>query len=194
MNVEDEVARLLPLRDGHFRYESGHHSDKWLDLETLFLHPGRVEPLAHALADRIAAYQIDAVCGPLVEGAFVALMVASKLGVVFTYAERFESQRETMYGVQYRLPRTLRDVVRGKRIAIVNDVTSAGSAVRGSYTDLVDCGATPVVIGTLALLGDTARAFAAENKIPLESLGSFPNDIWAPDECPICARGVHLDS
>src|SRR6266550_1900355 len=94
MNVEDELARLLPFRHGHFRYESGHHSDKWLDLETLFLHPERVEPLAHALADRIAVYQIDAVCGPLVEGAFAALMVASRLGVVFTYAERFESQRE----------------------------------------------------------------------------------------------------
>jgi orotate phosphoribosyltransferase len=190
-SIEDELARLLPFRNGHFRYESGHHSDKWLDLETLFLHPERVEPLADALADRIAKYDIDAVCGPLVEGAFVAMMVASRLHVPFTYAERFESQRETLYGVQYRLPRTLRDVVRGKRIAIVNDVTSAGSAVRGTYADLLDCGAKPVVIATLALLGDATRQFAADNNIPLETLGSFPNQIWTPDECPLCARGVH---
>ena len=188
-DVGNELAQLLPFRSGHFRYESGHHSDRWLDLETLFLHPKRVEPLAQILAERIAKHDVDAVCGPLVEGAFVAMMVAANLGAPFTYAERFETP-EKMYGVRYRLPRTLRDIVRGKRIAIVNDVTSAGSAVRGTHADLLDCGATPVVIGTLALLGNATRKFATENRLALETLGSFPNEIWRPEECPLCARGI----
>ncbi len=188
----NDLARLLPFREGHFRFESGHHCDKWLDLEALCLRPEPVEQLAAQLADRIAPYHVDAVCGPLVEGAFVALMVASRLRVLFTYAERFDEQTNVLYPVTYRLPGTLRDVVRGKRIAIVNDVTSAGSAVRGAYADLLDCGGTPVVVGTLALLGDATRKFAADNKIPLETLGSFPNQIWKPDECPMCARGMQL--
>lgn len=191
-SIEDELERLLPFRAGHFRYESGHHSDKWLDLETLFLHPQRVEPLADALADRITRYAVDAVCGPLVEGAFVALMAARRLHVPFIYAERFASPSEAMYGVRYKLPQTLREFVRAKRVAIVNDVTSAGSAVRGTYTDLLECGATPVVIGTLAILGDATLHFAAAHHIPLETLGSFPNEIWRPDECPLCARGIAL--
>ena len=38
-------------------------------------------------------HSIEAVCGPLVEGAYVALMVAERLGVPFTYAERFDERR-----------------------------------------------------------------------------------------------------
>ena len=82
----DDVIRLLPLQRGHFRFESGHHSDTWIDLETLCLHPEAVETLASRLAERIAKYDVDAVCGPLVEGAFVALMVASRLRLLFTYS------------------------------------------------------------------------------------------------------------
>ena len=184
-----DVVRLLPLQKGHFRFESGHHSDTWIDLETLCLRPEAVETLAAELSERIAKYDIEAVCGPLVEGAFVALMVASRLRVLFTYAERFERPSDELYPVQYRVPRILQPIVHGKRIAIINDVTSAGSAVRGTLADLLKCGANPVVVGTLAVLGDT---LVKQNKLPLETLVSLPNEIWKPAECPLCARGVVL--
>jgi orotate phosphoribosyltransferase len=86
--VQNEVSRLLSKREGHFALESGHHGELWLDLELLFLHPPRIQPLAAALSERIAKHGVEAVCGPLVEGAFVGLMVASALGVPFAYSER----------------------------------------------------------------------------------------------------------
>src|SRR3979411_1541613 len=88
-DVQAEVVRLLPSRKGHFRLESGHHGDLWLDLELLCLRPEPVQRLAAGLAARLAGHQVEVVCGPLIEGAFVALMVALELGVPFTYAERF---------------------------------------------------------------------------------------------------------
>ena len=84
--MREQVAKLLPDREGHFLFESGHHGQTWLDLELLFLHPERVRPLAEALADRLSGYRPAAICGPLVEGAFVGLMVASSLGLPFTYS------------------------------------------------------------------------------------------------------------
>ena len=85
---EKEVAALLPWRKGHFRFESGHHGDTWLNLELLCLQPEPVEQLAAVLADCLSEQRPDVVCGPLVEGAFVALMVARRLRVPFTYTER----------------------------------------------------------------------------------------------------------
>src|SRR6267143_985631 len=99
-----DLVRLLPFREGHFRFESGHHSDKWLDLETLCLDPEPIEQLAAQLALRIEPYDVDAVCGPLVEGGFVALMVALRLHVLFTYAERFDQKTSELYPIAYRLP------------------------------------------------------------------------------------------
>ena len=184
---------LLPIRKGHFRYESGHHGDSWIDLERLCLRPEPVARLADQLADRVASHYVDAVCGPLVEGAFIALMVASRLKKLFTYAERFDDREsDALYPVKYRVPGSIRQELSGRRVAIVNDVISAGSAVRGTLADLIDIGADTVVIASLAVLGRTFVEFAAANRLPLETLAHLPNNIWAPSDCPMCADGKAL--
>jgi len=190
----DELLDAVAARRGHFRLESGHHGNLWLDLELLCAQPARMERFAATLAGRLAHHGIDVVCGPLVEGAFVALMVASHLAVEFCYTERHASpQAETLYPVEYRLPPALRGRVRGKRVAIVDDVANAGSAVRGTLADLQACGATPVAIGSLLVLGTAAPRFAAENNVPLVTLATLPNALWAPSECPLCAGHVPLE-
>ena len=199
---EKEVAGLLPWRKGHFRFESGHHGDTWLNLELLCVRPEPIEQLAAVLADCLSQQRPDVVCGPLVEGAFVALMVARRLKVPFTYAERFDlsavarsaevDRSDEMFRVSYRLPGRQRDLVAGKRVVIINDVIGAGSAVLGTLKDLYECGADPVAIGTLATRGSSASVLARENGLVLETLASFPGEMWKPSECPMCAAGVPL--
>lgn len=191
--MKDELARLLPSRRGHFQFESGHHGELWLDLELLCLHPEPVQRFAEQLAARLVPHEVEAVCGPLVEGAFIALMVASELHVPFTYSERFENPgSDAMYPVEYRIPSQLRDELRGRRVAIVNDVINAGSAVLGTLSDLEACGARVVAIGALVVLGSSASRFAADKQVALEALLCQPNEIWMPSECPLCASQVPL--
>lgn len=191
--MTNDLAELFRARNGHFRLESGHHGELWLELESLFLRPERVAPFARELARRVAQHDVAAICGPLVEGAFVALMVASELGLPFTYSERLtDPLADGLYPVKYRLPNALRDEVRGKRVAIINDVINAGSAVRGTFDDLYACGAEPVALGALLVLGSSAAQFAAAQNLSVEAIASRPNAIWAPQECPLCGRGVPL--
>ena len=192
-DLQDEVGRLLSRRNGHFALESGDHGALWLDLELLFLHPARVRPLAEALASRLARHRIEAVCGPLVGGAFVGLAAASALELPFAYAERVsEPATRGSFSFAYRVPGALRSQVAGKRVAVVDDVVNAGSAVRGTLRDLEACGALPVVVGALAVLGRSADALCSGHGVALEALASFPNEIWEPAACPLCARGVPL--
>src|SRR5580658_6892808 len=152
-----EVLDLVSARKGHFLLESGHHGDLWLDLETLCLRPRAVQALAAELAQPLSKLDVEAVCGPLVEGAFVGLMVALQLGVQFTYSERHASSAEGgPFPVAYRIPASLRAGLRGKRVAIVDDVINAGSAVKGTFADLKSCGAEVIGIGALLVLGDAA--------------------------------------
>lgn len=188
------VLDLLSARNGHFLLESGHHGDLWLDLETLCLRPAALQPLIGELARRIGPFEIDAVCGPLVEGAFVGLMVAERLDVAFTYSEQFARPTpDGLFPVGYRVPKPLRPRLRGQRVAIVNDVINAGSAVKGTFADLQDCGATVVAIGSLLVLGTAAAEFAAQQNLVLETLAAQPNHLWRPAECPLCAAGLPLD-
>ncbi len=191
--MQEQVAELLAKREGHFVFESGHHGEVWLDLELLFLHPERVWPLGRALADRLRPLRPTAICGPLVEGAFVGLLVASSLGLPFSYSEpTYEERKGELFPMAYPIPNSLRAPLRGKRVAVVNDVIQAGSAVRGTLAALDECGAKPVAIGALAVYGEAATELAATRALPLETLASFRSRIWEPHLCPLCSRGIPL--
>jgi orotate phosphoribosyltransferase len=189
----EDITRLLPARRGHFVLESGHHGDLWLDLELLFLRPRSLRGAMAELGRRIAAHRPEVVCGPLVEGAFVALGVAHDLDLPFTYSVPERVQAPTgLFPVRYRVPRPQRPRLEGKRVAVVNDVINAGSAVRRTLEDLRSTGAEPVALAALSVLGEGARRLAEAQRLPLEALSELPSTIWRPEECPQCARGVRL--
>ena len=87
--MEENVLSLVRGRQGHFKLESGHHGDLWLELEALCLHSREIRPFAAQLAAKLVQHRVEVVCGPLVEGAFIALLVSLELGCDFVYAERF---------------------------------------------------------------------------------------------------------
>ena len=75
-------------------------------LETLCQRPDILQSYTAQLAARLKPYLPDAVCGPLVEGAFH--LVASELACDFTYASRFAPHfSDALFPVQYRLPPAL---------------------------------------------------------------------------------------
>jgi orotate phosphoribosyltransferase len=186
------LASLLQVRRGHFELESGHHGDLWLDLESLCLRPRAARALAVQLAARLAHHKPDIVCGPLVEGAFVGLFVAAELNTEFVYTQpQRYSNAGQLFPIQYRLPSGLRQIG-GRRVAIVNDVINAGSAVRGTLADVTTCSAEVVVIGTLLALGSSPTELANEAAVPLEALASVENQLWTPQACPLCAAGLPL--
>ena len=190
----DELLEMLAARRGHFLLESGHHGDLWLDLEALCTRLPHILPLCSELARSLRRFGAEFICGPLVEGAFVALLVASELGTAFCYSERFvRAGVNRLFPAEYRLPRALRGAVRGKRVAIVNDVINAGSAVRGTFEELTGCEARVVAIGSLLTLGSAAREFANSKRVAIETLTAIANTLWTPSECPLCAAGVPLE-
>jgi orotate phosphoribosyltransferase len=193
-NLPEELLNLLSVRKGHFLLESGHHGTLWLDLELLCHNPRRVQPLAAELATRLSKLQAEIICGPLVEGAFVGLMAASELNVAFAYSERFaRPAKDGLFPAGYRIPDALRNSLPQKRVAIVNDVINAGSAVRGTFAALEECGSTVVGIGALLVLGTAASEFASQKNVVLETLATLPNDLWQPPACPLCSSGVPLE-
>jgi orotate phosphoribosyltransferase len=188
------VIDLMARRAGHFRFESGHHGDRWLEPDRLLQRPTALRPFAIALSQRLRRHAFEVVCGPLTGGAFLAQMVAEQSDVGFAFAERFAPPpSDALYQVRYRIPNALRDGLRGASVAIVNDVTNAGSAVRGTYEDLVACGARPVALGTLVAFGEWSTSFANEHGLALEALERLGNNLWTPQECPLCAAREPLE-
>jgi len=192
--MDEELLNLISAREGHFRLESGYHGGLWLDLDPLFVSPARLRPFVDELAGRLARHNTVAVCGPLVGGAFLAQSLAAALDIDFYFAERYlPAGAGGLYPFRYRLPLALCKAAHDKRVAIVDDVISAGSAVRGTFDALRGCGAIPACMGALLVLGTFASGFCAEHDIPLEQLARRDYNLWTPPECPLCASGVPLE-
>ena len=186
---------LTSGRRGHFQLESGHHSELWFDLDALFAVPRAIDPFVSRLTDSLRPYNVAAVCGPLLGGAFLAQLVAHTLEVEFCFTERVLPQEARgLYPASYHLPPAFSARVRGRRIAIVDDVMSAGSALRGTYNELQAHGATTVVAGALLVLGNTGADFFAGHQVAVEAVVRESYALWLPSECPLCVRGMPLES
>ena len=186
---------LIAGRRGHFQLESGHHSELWFDLDPLFTAPRRIEPFVHQLAESIRPYNVAAVCGPLIGGAFLAQLIAQMIDVQFCFTERVMPRDASgLFQARYRLPLALRAGVQDHTLAIVDDVMSAGSALRGTYAELQTLGATTVVAGALMVLGDTGAAFFAKRKVAVEAVVRESYSLWLPSDCPLCAAGSSLEN
>ena len=91
------ILKLVSARRGHFRLESGHHSDLWLDLDSLFADAEAVDPFVAALSDALRPYNASLICGPLIGGAFLAQLVArARRRVLFHRARRGRAGRGTV--------------------------------------------------------------------------------------------------
>lgn len=188
-----DILDALPARRGHFLLESGYHTDLWLTLDAMFVDPAGMAPLVDALAGKLRPHGVTAVCGPLLGGAFLAQALATALGVAFYYAEPVPAPAHSgLFKAEYRLPGELRRRVRGERVAVVDDVISAGSSVRATVAALASAGASVAVVAAPLVLGDAAVTHFAREGVPLEALGRRDFSLWTPHECPLCRDGVPL--
>jgi orotate phosphoribosyltransferase len=189
-----DILAALPARRGHFLLESGFHTDLWLTLDAVFVDPNKIAPLVAALADKLRLHAVSAVCGPLLGGAFLAQAIASTLGAGFYYTEPCPASAEPgLFRAEYRLPSELSRRVPGERVAVVDDVISAGSSVRATIAALAAAGASTAVVGSLMVLGDTAVAHFADQHLPLETLDRRDFNLWKPADCPLCRAGRPLE-
>ncbi len=192
----EDVLALVAGRRGHFRLESGYHGGLWLDLDPLFVEPARVAPLVAALAAALRPHAVAAVCGPLLGGAFLAQLVARALDAEFWFTTRVDGAHDASGGLfraRYALPPALAARAAGRRVAMVDDVMSAGSSLRATDAELRAHGAVPVVAGALLVLGDVGARWFAEHGVAVEAVAREPYELWTPETCPRCAAGVPLE-
>jgi len=184
----------LPSRSGHFCLESGYHTDLWITLDALFTDSRRFAEPVKDLAERLRPYDVDAVCGPFVGGAFLALLLAETLNARFFYTQLAAATSDGMFGARYSLTAELARQIEGCRVAVVDDVVSAGSSVRATIDAVRAAHASVVVVGCLTLLGTKGKAYFDDIGIRVEHMDARPLTMWHPADCPLCAARVALET
>jgi orotate phosphoribosyltransferase len=206
MESWDAVQLAQPAR-GHFDLGTGYHGDVWLDLDALLLRPAALRQPVRWMADRLREHAVDAVCGPLEGGAFLAYAVADLLAAAFLPGYRTPGETAGYYlpgkTVGYHLPpvpggiggdhsRPVPGGFGGWRVGIVDDAVNAGTAVAACAAAVRTRGAVPVAVASLLALGDASEAIPARLGVPFYPAATLPSRTWPAARCELCAKAIPL--
>jgi adenine phosphoribosyltransferase len=98
-----------------------------------------------------------------------------------------ETWAEPVYSITTDKPQRLRmdparvDAVRGRRVAVVDDVISTGGSTKAALNLLRRVGAEPVVVGAVVTEGAQWRSYLGEDAAIVQSLGAIPLFRHGPD-------------
>lgn len=188
--METQVNQLAYPQQGHFDLGTGYHGDIWLDLDALFLRPALLRPHVRWLTGRLREHRVDAVCGPMEGGAFLAQALADLLETAFLAAHRVPAP-PAGEATEYRLPR-VRGGISGWRVAIADDAVNAGTAVQACSRQLRGHGAVPVAVAALLSLGQAGTTIPAALSVPFYATDTMQSRAWPAGDCPLCASGIPL--
>jgi orotate phosphoribosyltransferase len=179
--VTVEVAELLrergAVRSGHFLLSSGRHSDTYVEKARVFEDPAVTARLGRVIASWYRG--IEVVVSPAVGALPLGFAVALASGARFLYAEREGERMALRRGFVLRTD---------ERTLVVEDVVTTG----GSAAEVWD------LVGALGgeRLGVAALVDRSSGEVPfpLRSLARVRAEAFDPAACPLCARGVEVES
>jgi orotate phosphoribosyltransferase len=173
-----DTAALL---EGHFRLSSGLHADRYLQCARLLMWPDRAETAGRELAAKLAEFPAAAVIAPAMGGLIIGHEVARALKIPFIFAERQDGT--------FTLRRGFR-LAPGDSVVVVEDVFTTGKSTR-EVIDLISAsGARAVAAGSIVNRGLAPGALG----VPSRSLLSLDVPAWSEAECPLCRKGMPLET
>lgn len=180
MAILQECDALL---DGHFRYTSGRHGSMYFEKIRVAGRPDLVMELGRMTGDTMQdiAGDIDVVCAPAFGAIVFGFATAAAMGKPFAFLQRDPA------GVMGIRP-GFQPLVKNARVLLVEDVVTTGGSVRESIQVLEELGAVVVMAG---LLVDRTGG-TLELPVPYRALLTVKAESYAPEECPLCQRGIEL--
>jgi orotate phosphoribosyltransferase len=177
----DEARELLEgsgaVSSGHFRLTSGRHSDLYVQKARVLEQPARAMRLAREIASWYPT--VDVVVAPAAGAIALGFAVAMLADARSIFAERTEDGMQLRRGFR---------IEPGERVLVVEDVVTTGGSAREVYDLAKQQGGD--VLGVAALVDRTSEDVG----FPLRSVLRIAAISWSPEQCPLCRRGIPVDT
>ncbi len=166
-----EIVRRQSFIQGDVVLSSGERSTYYFDMKPTMFHPEGAELLAQLIFDAVSALNVDAVGGlemgavPLISPVCAKSFVAGK-----PIAGFFVRKQAKEHGTKKRIEGVVS--LAGKRVAIVEDVTTTGASAMKAVNEIRDAGADVVLVLSILDREQAARELYASAGIPFLSLFS----------------------
>jgi orotate phosphoribosyltransferase len=192
-----EADRILKesraiIEGSHFVYISGDHGSGWVDKDVIYPDTTKVARLTELLAPAVRAYAPDVVCGPATGGLVISQWLAHHLGILSVFAEHggAVTTSSELRG-DFILKRHYDQLVRGKRVLVVDDIVNTGHSVVQTAAAVRASGGNIVAAAALVNRGNTDADRMGVPEFVFLTEALIPS--WSEAACDLCKRDVPVN-
>lgn len=180
------------IEDDHFVGTSGLHFSTYINKDFLYVHTEETSNICKMMAERQKDKKIEVVVGPALGGIILSQWVAYHLSqlsgqeVLGVYTEK------TPEGGQ-AFTRGYDKFVKGKKILIVEDLTTTGGSVKKVIEAVKNAGGD--LRGVSVMVNRNPKLVTAETfGGPFQSLGQYEIPAYETKDCPMCKAGIPMNT
>ncbi len=198
MNGDDVLALLADvgalITGDHLVYTSGRHGSSYVNKDALYPHTAATAAVCERLARHFTGAGVEVVAGPTIGGVILAQWTAYHLSamdgreVLAVYAE----EEAAADGKRRALRRGYDTLAQGRRVLVVEDVLTTGGSARQVVEAVRRAGGEVIGVGALCNRGGVTAATLSAPE--LYALVEVPLESYAPEDCPLCAAGVPINT
>ncbi len=203
MNFNDKTLKILEktgaiITDSHFVYTSGKHGSVYIRKDKLYPYTKLTSEVCKMIAKQVANWNIEVVVGPSVGGIILSQWVAyhlsklTKKEVLSVFTEKGYDDVQVFDRPQM-FKRGYDQLVKGKRVLVVEDLTTTGASVKKVVDQVKN--AKGKVVGVSVLLNRNPKE--VNKKLmgaKFHALSVFKADAWEEKDCPLCKKGVPINT
>ncbi|ADD07535.1 orotate phosphoribosyltransferase (plasmid) [Natrialba magadii ATCC 43099] len=121
-NISTFIEESGAIKRGSFKLTNGFLTDYYIDKYAFETDPEILHVIASEIADKISTDEIDVIAGPALGAIPLVTAVSLKTGIPAAYIRKGEKHTGTQARVEG-------EIGKGKRVAVVEDVTTTGQTI-----------------------------------------------------------------
>lgn len=203
MDFQKKTVQILEktgaiVTNSHFVYTSGKHGSVFVRKDKLYPHTLLISKVCHMIAQATEGMDIEVVVGPSLGGIILSQWTAyhltklTKREVLSVFTEKSYDDKQVFDRPQL-LKRGYDQLVKGKRVLVVEDLTTTGMSVKKVVDQVKKAGGK--VVGVYVLLNRNPEGVNKKRMgSPFFSLSVYKADAWDEKECPLCKKDIPINT
>lgn len=195
--TSDEVLGVFKKLGGyisndHIVYTSGKHGETYLNKDAIYPHTRDISQLCEEIAERNKDKGIEAVAAPALGGIILSqwtayhLTALTRKEVLGVYTEKTPDKGQIF-------TRGYDKLVNGKRVLIVEDITTTGGSVMKVVASVKAAGGE--IIGICVLANRNPDEINSKTlDLPYQALAEIKMQAWEEKNCPLCEKGIPINT
>src|SRR3989338_6279917 len=197
MRMPDIVTLLKKanavITDSHIVYTSGKHGSVYINKDALYPHTEMASEVGRMMAEKFKDAGVEVVVGPMLGGIILSQWTAHHLTqmtgkeVLSVYTEKDAE------GNQIFSRRRYDRFVKGKKTLVVEDITNTGGSAKKVVETVKAAGG--IIVALCVMVNRDPKNITSETMgAPFEPLGVLPAEAFEEAECPLCKKGVPINT